>query len=162
VLELYDGKLSCTVLRRESGSNARDLSGIKKVIDMTRRRKNSKYVVQDIPTEDYFQYKDLNSHSDLESLINHLIDELDGIIHFEDEVEDNRILYIDEVARPNKPWYEIVKIVLSHLVVDKLKTYDTHFAVITEGWPRLVESLNEYCKDFLFWDSSLKCISSKI
>lgn len=28
MLELYDGKLSRTVLRRESGSNARDLSGI--------------------------------------------------------------------------------------------------------------------------------------
>lgn len=27
MLELYDGKLSCTVLRRESGNNARDLSG---------------------------------------------------------------------------------------------------------------------------------------
>lgn len=145
---------------------------------MTKRRKNSKSVVQDIPTEDYFQYKDLNSHSDLESLINHLIgdfefgyflrweaverneqgltlsskqqEELDGIITFEDEedeVEDDRILYIDEVARPNKPWHEIVKIVSSHLVIDKLKTYETHFAVITEGWPRLVESLNEYGKD---------------
>ena len=29
MLELYDGKLSCSVLRWESGSNARDLSGIK-------------------------------------------------------------------------------------------------------------------------------------
>ncbi len=145
---------------------------------MTKKRKNSKSVTQDIPTENYFQYKDLNSHSDLESLINHLIDdfkfgyflrweaverneqglelslkqreESDGIIHFEDEddeMEDDRILYIDEVARPNKPWYEIVKIVSSHLVVDKLKTYETHFAVITEGWPRLVEALNEYGKD---------------
>ena len=28
MLELYDGKLSRTVLRRESGSNARDLSGV--------------------------------------------------------------------------------------------------------------------------------------
>ncbi len=31
MLELYDGKLSCTVLRRESGSNARDLSGMSKI-----------------------------------------------------------------------------------------------------------------------------------
>ncbi len=30
MLELYDGKLSRTVLRRESGSNARDLSGLRK------------------------------------------------------------------------------------------------------------------------------------
>lgn len=45
---------------------------------MTKKRKNSKSVVQDIPTEDYFQYyKDLNSHSDLESLINHLIDDFE-------------------------------------------------------------------------------------
>jgi hypothetical protein len=32
-------------------------------------------------------------------------------------------------------------------VVDKLKIYDVHYAVITEGWPRLVEALNEYGKD---------------
>ena len=150
----------------------------KKVIDMTKKRKNAKSVAKNIPTEDYFQYKELNSHSDLESLVNNLIDNfefgyflqweavirneqgltlsskqqeaLDGIIHFgdeDDEVEDDRILYIDEVARPNKPWYEIVKIVSSHLVVDKLKTDDAHYEVITEGWPRLVESLNEYGKD---------------
>ncbi|MCP5007456.1 MAG: hypothetical protein GY941_26495 [Planctomycetes bacterium] len=31
MLDLYDGKLSCSVLRRESGSNARDLSGVKEV-----------------------------------------------------------------------------------------------------------------------------------
>jgi hypothetical protein len=144
---------------------------------MTKKRKNEKSVAENIPTEDYFQYKDLNSHSDLESLVNNLIDDLkfgyflqwdavikkeqglilstrqqkafDGLIHFgdeDDEVEDDRILYIDGVARPNKLWYEIVTIVTSHLVVDKLTTYDAHYEVITEGWPRLVESINEYGK----------------
>ncbi len=34
MLELYDGKLSRTVLRRESGSNARDLSGLNETIMM--------------------------------------------------------------------------------------------------------------------------------
>lgn len=147
---------------------------------MTNKQKNAKSVAENIPTEDYFQYRDLNSHSDLESLVNNLIDDLEfgyflqweavirneqglalsskqqealyDMIHFEDEdeddeVEDDRILYIDEVARPNKPWHEIVKIVSSHLVVDKLKTCDVRFEVITAGWPRLVESLNEYGKD---------------
>ncbi len=32
MLELYYGKLSRTVLRRESGSNARDLSGNNKIL----------------------------------------------------------------------------------------------------------------------------------
>lgn len=145
---------------------------------MTKKRKNAKSVVENIPTEDYFQYKDLHSHADLESLVNNLIDDfefgyflqweavikneqgltlssrqqeaLDGLIHFgdeDDEVEDDRILYIDGVARPNKPWYEIVKMVTSHLVVDKLTTYDAHYEVISEGWPRLVESINEYGRD---------------
>ncbi len=35
MLELYDGKLSRTVLRRESGSNARDLSGTNKYLETT-------------------------------------------------------------------------------------------------------------------------------
>ncbi len=34
MLELYYGKLSRTVLRRESGSNARDLSGLNETIMM--------------------------------------------------------------------------------------------------------------------------------
>lgn len=150
----------------------------KKVIDMTKKPKNAKSVAENIPTEAYFQYNDLNSHADLESLVNNLIDDfefgyflqweavikneqgltlssrqqeaLDGLIHFgdeDDEVEDDIIFYINEVARPNKPWYEIVEMVTSHLVVDKLTTYDAHYEVITEGWPRLVESINEYGRD---------------
>ena len=34
VLEPYDGKLSCMVLRGESGGNARDLPGLKKVLNV--------------------------------------------------------------------------------------------------------------------------------
>ncbi len=40
MLELYDGKLSRTVLRRESGSNARDLSGVVFSLDTQLIHKN--------------------------------------------------------------------------------------------------------------------------
>ena len=58
VLERYDGKLSRTVLRRESGSNARDLSVIylrvspqeklKQVLEVIKHPNNEKYPNQQI------------------------------------------------------------------------------------------------------------------
>lgn len=130
----------------------------------------------EVPTYDFFEHKDLNNHSNLEGLLEDLIFEMESgyflqweavirkehglaltkahkealteLISFNDDEDDNeRILYIDEVPRPSEPWYEIARKFASHLVVEQFKTYESHFAVTTDGWPELVEYLQEHGND---------------
>ena len=127
---------------------------------------------QDIPVSHYLGRSDLNNRADLEELIENLIydmkggyflmweavvrqeqglpltdrqeDVLSGLLSFDDEEEDEKILYIDERARPDEPWYQIVRKVVPHLLLQPFETYGTHYAVDEEGWPRLVECLEEH------------------
>ena len=128
------------------------------------------------PTSDFFEHRNLNNHGDLESLLDDLIFEIENgsflqweavirrehglalakahkealseLISFnDDEDDDERILYIDEIPRPSEPWYEIARKIASHLVVKQFKTYESHFAVTTEGWPEMVECLKEHGDD---------------
>ncbi len=127
----------------------------------------------EVPTSDFFEHRNLNNHSDLEELLGELIFEIENgyflrweavirkehgvalakahkealaeLMSFnDDEDDDERILYIDEIPRPSESWYEIVRKIASHLVVKQFKTYESHFAVTTEGWPELVECLEEH------------------
>jgi len=135
---------------------------------------NNSYSNFDIPTHNYLEHYNLNDHGDIEMLLEILQHDfenglfltweaverdeqglkltdkqqeaLDNLFSFEDEYDD-RILYIDEIPRPSEPWYEIVKKITEHLLVDKFKTYDTHFAVTTEGWPELSDMIKEYGSD---------------
>ena len=68
---------------------------------------------------------------------------LDQLISFEDE-DDAPILYIDEIPRPSEPWYEIMRKIVPHLLLEKYKTSDIQNEVIGEGWPRLVECLQTF------------------
>ncbi|MEK7257637.1 MAG: hypothetical protein AAB316_22970, partial [Bacteroidota bacterium] len=134
------------------------------------------YFDPEAPTSDFFEYRNPNNHGELEGLLQDFISELEGgyflqweavirrehglalakahkkalseLISFDDDDDkDERILYIDEISRPSEPWHEIVKKIASHLVVEKFKTYERHFAVTTEGWPELVECLEEHGND---------------
>jgi len=71
---------------------------------------------------------------------------LDELISFNDE-EDERILYIDEMPRPSEPWYQTVSKVASTLVIDPFRTYEIYSAVVYEGFPNLLECLEEYGGD---------------
>ena len=134
------------------------------------------YSDPEAPTNDFFEHRNLNKHGDLEGLLQDFIFEMESgyflqweavirkehdlalskahkealseLISFNDDEEDNeRILYIDELPRPSLPWYEIVRKIASHLVVEKFKTYESHFAVTTDGWPELVDCLEEHGND---------------
>lgn len=127
-----------------------------------------------MPTYDYFEHKNLDNQGDLEELVENLIYALkDGyflsweavireeqglpltkkqekmlseLINFSEE-DDDRILYIDEIPRPSEPWHQILVKVVSHLLMDRFKTYDIYHAVVTGGWPKLVECLEKYGRD---------------
>ncbi|MBN1435862.1 MAG: hypothetical protein JW936_02200 [Sedimentisphaerales bacterium] len=125
----------------------------------------------DVPTYDYLEQRNLDEYGDLEWLLEDLIQDIEEgyflrweivirqeqgqkltrrqrkllkkLIYFGDDPDD-RILYIDGIARPSEPWYEIVRKVASKLLLKKFETFEVHYAAATEGWPRLVECLEKY------------------
>lgn len=72
------------------------------------------------------------------------VDELQHLISEPGE----RVLYIDEVPRPQEPWYEIARKLAPLLVKEPFDTSEIMYAVHTEGWPDLVEALAEYGPHF--------------
>ena len=71
---------------------------------------------------------------------------LDELISFSDD-DDDLILYIDGIPRPNEPWYEIVRKVVPKLILDPFETYRIYDETYCEVWPKLVQSLEEHGKD---------------
>jgi hypothetical protein len=72
----------------------------------------------------------------------------DEILNFEgdDEYEDEPILHIDEIPRPIEPWYETLRKVVPELILDPFETYEIYDEIYHEGWPGLVECLDEYAQ----------------
>ena len=129
---------------------------------------------QNVPVECYLDRRDLDDRGGFEWLIEDLISDLENgyflmweavvreeqelpltegqeealseLMSFGDEDEDDRILYINERARPDEPWYQVVRKVVPHLLRSPFETYGTHYAVDLEGWPRLVECLEEHSR----------------
>ena len=62
----------------------------------------------------------------------------------EEGPEEEPILYIDEIARPNEPWYEIARKIVSRLIVKPLETYKVYDEIYCDGWSRLMECLEEH------------------
>jgi hypothetical protein len=126
----------------------------------------------DVPTTDFFQYRDVRSDSDLEWLVNDLIYALErgdflrweavvcqelgltltdrqcqavgDLLNFNDDPDEERILYIDGIPRPGQLWYEIVRKIAPHLLVEHFKTFEVHYSVTTEGWKDLVAALEQH------------------
>lgn len=65
-------------------------------------------------------------------------DALHELVDFGDDPDDE-IRYIDEIPRPLEPWHVVAKRIAELLLIEQLKTYESHYASATEGWPRLVE-----------------------
>lgn len=126
----------------------------------------------DVPMSDFFQHRDVRDESDREWLVNDLIYALERrdflrweavvcqelglpltgrqrravgeLLNFNDGPDDDRILYIDGIARPAQLWYEIVRTIASHLLVDHYRTDAMHYAVTTDGWKELVAALEQH------------------
>src|SRR3954469_21641330 len=127
------------------------------------------------PTSHFFGHREVRSESDLEWLVNDFIyalergdflrweavvcQELDlplterqrravgDLLNFGDETDEDRVLYIDGIPRPDRPWYEIVRAVAPHLLVPQFKTSEMHYAVTTDGWKDLVAALEQHGED---------------
>jgi hypothetical protein len=58
--------------------------------------------------------------------------------------EDERILFIDGIPRPTEPWYEIVRKVAPHLLIEPFETFTVYEEVLYNGWSDLNEWLEDY------------------
>ncbi|MDM8523885.1 hypothetical protein QUF80_11000 [Desulfococcaceae bacterium HSG8] len=70
---------------------------------------------------------------------------LDSLLCFTDD--DEPIFYIDEMPRPNEPWYEIVRKIAPGLVLSPFKTFEIHNEIYHEGWPEIADCLERYASD---------------
>ncbi len=71
-----------------------------------------------------------------EAALGELIDFSDG--------GDNRVLYIDEIPRPNEPWHVILNQIVPHILVEPFRTADVHYGVHAEGWRNLIDCLGKH------------------
>jgi hypothetical protein len=128
----------------------------------------------DIPVSDFFENLDLDEPGDLEEALDNFIFELeegyfftweavvceeqglklskkqknilDELLYFSDDYNE-QILYIDEIPRPKEAWYEIVRKIVSRLLVEPFRTDTAMYSVMHEGWAKLAEALEEYAQD---------------
>ena len=128
----------------------------------------------DIPTEDLLEGRDLRPEGDLYEIVDDFLfmmehgdylaweavvcseqelpltkaqeKTLGKLMSFGDDEED-RILYIDEIARPSEPWYETLRKIAPHLVIEPYKTFESLDDVQCEGWGRLTHCLDEHGRD---------------
>ena len=66
-----------------------------------------------------------------------LIDLADELMSFGDPDEDDPVHYIDDIERCSEPWYEILRRIAPHLLIERLRTADVHDDVLLDGWPRI-------------------------
>src|SRR3954452_15147455 len=126
----------------------------------------------EVPTSDFFEHREVRSESDLEWLVNDLIYALErgdshrwvsvvlqelglplterqrqvvgDLLNFGDETDQDRVLYINGLPRPDRLWYQIVRRAASQLPVETFRTSEVHYAVTTDGWRDLVAALERH------------------
>ncbi len=118
----------------------------------------------DIPSLDFFEGIDLASQGGLAEAIDRFVSDLNEngfrqwesvirveqnlrlapiherlngeLLDFPDEgdEEDNRVLYINEIARPTQPWYEVLRQIAPRLLVEPLVTSEAYDDFVDDGW----------------------------
>ncbi len=129
----------------------------------------------EVPTYDFFEHRNPDDEGDLGEVLHDVVfwveegyflrweaivcdelglpltarqaEALGELLSFSEDPADDRILYIDEIPRPDVPWYEIVRKFAPNLLTEPYKTSDSHFDVIYEGWKDLVAALEEHGED---------------
>jgi len=129
----------------------------------------------DVPTCDLFEHLNPEDEGDLGEVLHEVVFWLEGgyflrweaivsdelglpltarqeealgeLLNFSEDSADDRILYIDEIPRPDGLWYEIVRKFASNLLKEPYKTSDSHFDVTYEGWKDLVAALEQHGED---------------
>lgn len=73
--------------------------------------------------------------------------ELDGLTDFGDGSGEDRVLYINGVPRPSRLWYDALGTIVPYLLLDRFRTADVQYAVVTEGWPSIAAALEQHGAD---------------
>lgn len=73
--------------------------------------------------------------------------ELEGLIDFSEGTGDDRVLYINDVPRPSRLWYDVLRAIAPHLLLDRFRTADVQYEVVLEGWPGIAAALKEHGAD---------------
>jgi len=68
---------------------------------------------------------------------------LNDLVNFNDE-DDDRILYINEIARPSEPWDVLLNQIVPHLLIEPFRTADVQAQVKLEGFPRLIDAVRKH------------------
>ncbi len=125
----------------------------------------------DIPTSDFFEERPLSDLWNLQEAVENFVfmlkqkdfltweavvcleqdlpltdqqeSAVNDLISFSD-TPDDRILYINEIARPSEPWYVILNQIAPHLLIEPFRTFDSHEEVKSEGWPQIATALQEH------------------
>ena len=71
---------------------------------------------------------------------------LGKLLSFNDEDDDDEILYINEIPRPSEPWYVILNKIVPHLLVEPFGTLDSHWEHQCEGWQQIASALREHAQ----------------
>src|SRR4051812_22363110 len=126
----------------------------------------------DVPTYDFFKHLNPDDEGDLGEVLHEVVfwieegyflrweaivcdelglpmtarqeEALGELLSFSEDPADDRILYIDEIPRPDGLWYEIVRKFASNLLEEPYRTSDPHFDVTYEGWKELYAALEQY------------------
>jgi hypothetical protein len=68
---------------------------------------------------------------------------LGGLLDFNDDEDDDGILYINEIPRPSEPWYAILNKIAPHLLIEPYRTFDPHGEAECDGWDQISTALRE-------------------
>ena len=74
---------------------------------------------------------------------------LDDLLNFNDEDDDDQILYINDSARPSEPWHVILNRIVPHLLLDPFRTRDIPNDTQIEGWHRIMGALRTHGQGLL-------------
>jgi len=127
----------------------------------------------DIPTYDFFENLNLEDASDLEGALDDFIfavksgyflcweaveqkEQGNSLTEVQDKVLTNLInsndgytgpfFYINDIARPIEPWYEIAKKMAYHFLQMPFRTHEVKYEVICKGWSVLSDILETHCQ----------------
>lgn len=126
----------------------------------------------DIPTDDFFDGRNLDELWDLQEAVDNFVSRIDrdsfliweavvceeqglpltvkqeaalgSLLNFNDEEDDDGILYIDEMPRPSEPWHVILNKIVPFLLIEPFRTFDCHEEVKCDGWNQIVTALRKH------------------
>jgi len=127
----------------------------------------------DVPIYDYLAGKDLEDYEDVAQVVEDLTLDIEmgyflqweAVMRQEQgfplspkhkellaelEDEDNagsRTLYINELPRPTRPWYEIMALTVPKLLLPRFYTAESYPVTTTFGWPKLAQCLAEHGRE---------------